>query len=48
MSFQMLLTVGHSGICYFLAIVATLLIELPFNRLSSLLTSSRSPRKKTP
>ncbi|EDV34160.1 uncharacterized protein Dana_GF21163 [Drosophila ananassae] len=44
----MLLTVGHSGICYFLAIVATLLIELPFNRLSSLLTSSRSPRKKTP
>ncbi|KAH8338869.1 hypothetical protein KR074_007848 [Drosophila pseudoananassae] len=44
-----LLIVGHCGICYFLSIGATLLFEMPFNRLSSLLTSSRSPApiKKT-
>ncbi|XP_017091391.2 nose resistant to fluoxetine protein 6 [Drosophila bipectinata] len=42
-----LLIVGHCGICYFLSIGVTLLFEMPFNRLSSLLTSSRSPRTKT-
>ncbi|KAH8420447.1 hypothetical protein KR009_010512 [Drosophila setifemur] len=40
------LTVGHSGICYFLAIVVTLLFEMPISRLCSLLTSSRSPKRK--